>query len=175
MYICIASSLLLTHLVWISSLSDSLSTHFHLSSLISFVEKKTFLKHTWRELQFSPSSPHSSPNAGATSCASATMADSTVPASTRIVPIMARPKSGARSAGRSARTSPRSSVAEADGSDRRLKERLQRLNCYAAEIRGDGEYNTIYNCSIWPQSDRTVLDYRQLPFLLSLGPAVWNP
>ncbi|WEW60891.1 hypothetical protein PRK78_006379 [Emydomyces testavorans] len=69
------------------------------------------------------------------------MADSPLPPPTRIVPIMAHPKASARSAGRSARSSRRNSAVEADDAESRLKERLQKLNCYPAEIRGDGEYS----------------------------------
>ncbi|TPX20598.1 hypothetical protein DIZ76_016490 [Coccidioides immitis] len=74
------------------------------------------------------------------------MADTTLPPATRIVPIMARSRLNARSAGLSARSSRRNSTVEE--SDRRLKERLERLNCYAADIQGDG------NCLFYSLSDQ---------------------
>ncbi|KAI1911065.1 hypothetical protein LOZ12_003573 [Ophidiomyces ophidiicola] len=65
------------------------------------------------------------------------MANPTVLPVARIVPIMVRSTGATPSAGRNI-----------DAAERRLKARLQKLNCYAAETRGDG------NCLFYSLSDQ---------------------
>ncbi|EEP80334.1 predicted protein [Uncinocarpus reesii 1704] len=76
------------------------------------------------------------------------MADATLPPAARIVPVMARARPKAQSAGQSALSSRRNSAAEIEVSDQRLKERLEELNCYPAETTGDG------NCLFYSLSDQ---------------------